>query len=62
MKRTDALAAMRYAGYHADSGARVRLLGERVARDAMDRAWSAGWQARVNGFPCGCRECAEHAS
>lgn len=58
-KRQAALNAMRFAGYHADGAAYVRLLIEsRVARPAADATYTSGRRARDAGMRCGCLDCA----
>ena len=58
MKRDDALALARVAGYHNDGRAFTRLIIEaRVGRPHMNRAWHAGVRARDAGVPCGCTTC-----
>lgn len=57
--RSTALALARVAGYHNDSRAFTRLIVEcRVARAAMNEAWTAGARAKAAGVACTCRECA----
>jgi hypothetical protein len=58
VKRKDALAALRVAGYHNDQAARVRLLVEnRVSLISANEAWVAGVRARAAGVPCSCSRC-----
>jgi hypothetical protein len=58
MKRSQALAWMRVAGYHADRWAFTRLLvEERVSRAAGEAAWKQGTEAKRNGVACKCRRC-----
>lgn len=58
MKRADALAHLRIAGYHNDSRAFVRLYVEnRISRKAADEAYRTGKRQRAGGMPCHCHEC-----
>lgn len=58
MKRPDALAYMRIAGYHSDRATFTRLLIEsRVARTAADEAFRAGERAKAGGMACACPTC-----
>lgn len=58
MKRSDAINAMRIAGYHDDSKRFTRLLVEnRVARDVADKAWILGKKQKAGGMPCACPNC-----
>ena len=58
MKRADALAHIRIAGYHDDQRARVRLFVEnRVSKAAADEAWRSGIAARNAGVKCSCYQC-----
>lgn len=57
-KRNTALMLAVAAGYHADSGAFLRLLVEsRINRQTMNRAWNAGAGAKLRGVPCDCSDC-----
>lgn len=59
MKRADALAWIRIAGYHSDSTAAMRIYVEsRISRRAFDDAWAAGEKQRAAGVRCGCIRCA----
>lgn len=58
MTRQQAIACMKYAGYHLDQKAYVRLLVEsRVNRAAMNAAWEDGIKSKQIGVKCSCREC-----
>lgn len=58
MKRKDALAWIRIAGYHNDVGSFVRLYVEnRVSRAAADEAWAVGKRQKANGVLCSCQAC-----
>jgi len=58
MKRADAIAWIRIAGYHNDSKAFTRLLIEnRVSREAANTAWSSGIKAKAGGMGCTCHHC-----
>lgn len=60
MKRADAIAYLRVAGYHEDSGEFVRLYVEnRISHASAKQAFNEGRAMRVNGVKCTCRECAE---
>ena len=59
MKRQDALNAIRFAGYHGDSAAGARIYIEsRVSYTVYLATYRRGQQARRDGRPCGCGECA----
>ena len=58
MKRKDALAHLRVAGYHEDKGAFVRLFTEaRISYQVATDAYRAGLRAREAGVRCTCRDC-----
>jgi len=58
MKRADALAAMVFAGYHADRRTWVRLFCEhRISRSVADEAYRRGVQHKAEGRRCGCSDC-----
>ncbi len=58
MKRTDALAWIRIAGYHNDQKSFVRLYVEnRVSRKSADEAWAKGVKAKESGMGCACHQC-----
>ena len=58
MKRDDALAWIRIAGYHNDQKSFVRLYVEnRVSRKAADEAWAKGVKAKEGGMGCACHQC-----
>jgi hypothetical protein len=60
MKRTDAITAIRIAGYHGDARAYCRLYAEsRVSRAAAETAWQAGVQQKLQGMKCACPTCAK---
>lgn len=60
MKRADALAAIKFAGYHGDRRALVRLrIEQHIATAAAREAFAAGEKAKANGMSCGCLECRE---
>lgn len=59
MKRKDALAHIRIAGYHNDQRTALRIYVEHrsVSKTAHDEAWLAGIKAKNAGMPCGCIHC-----
>lgn len=58
MKRADAIAYIRIAGYHGDRGSFTRLYVEnRVSYAAAKDAYRAGEAAKARGVPCSCRDC-----
>jgi hypothetical protein len=58
VKRKDAILAMIFAGYHADSATWTRVwLNHRISRTVANEAWAKGAAAKARGVPCGCREC-----
>lgn len=60
MKRSDALSAMRLAGYHDDSRAFTRLVcTTRVSREKANEQWRIGRQLRAAGVRCECFTCRE---
>lgn len=63
MKRKDALAALRIAGYHDDERTWVRVFVEsRISQAVAKDAWAAGQQQRAAGLRCTCHECCKRAS
>jgi predicted lipase len=60
MKRQDAIALMRIAGYHSDSRSFARLfLENRVNKATADEAYVKGQQQRSAGMGCHCFKCKE---
>lgn len=60
MKRTDALSALRLAGYHNDSGSFTRVYVEnRISHKVAQQEWSLGVAAKLAGVRCTCFECKE---
>jgi hypothetical protein len=58
MKRSDAIAHLRFAGYHGDRKAFTRIYVEnRVSYAAANEAYAVGVRARATGVPCTCFEC-----
>lgn len=58
MKRKDALAYMRIAGYHDDKARFTQLYMEhRISRPVADDAWREGVRAKANGMRCSCSDC-----
>lgn len=58
MKRKAVIAALRVAGYHADTTAWVRLYVEnRISKAVADEAWASGREAKKNGVKCDCNQC-----
>lgn len=58
MKRADAIALIRIAGYHEDKRAFVRLYTEnRVSFDVANDAYRRGQQQKANGLRCTCKQC-----
>lgn len=58
MKRTDAIAYMRIAGYHNDLARWTRLFIEnRVGREAANLAWVTGKTQKQRGMKCTCTTC-----
>lgn len=58
MKRFDALAYMRIAGYHGDKLAFTRLFVEnRVSRQVADAEFHRGATMKKAGVPCNCSNC-----
>lgn len=58
MKRSDVLAHARFAGYHSDARALVRLKAEnRIDNVAVNRAYDEGFRARQAGVKCTCADC-----
>lgn len=58
MKRADALAHIRLAGYHGDDRAFMRLYTEnRISYATAKQARDAGAAARRAGVPCNCHSC-----
>ncbi len=58
MKRDEALALLRYAGYHDDSGRFARLYTEnRISYAVAMTQWRAGAAMRRDGVKCTCSDC-----
>lgn len=63
MKRADALAWIRIAGYHDDTASYTRLYIEnRVSYTAARAAFTAGRAQRAAGSRCTCSDCKKEAS
>lgn len=61
MKRADALANMRIAGYHGDDRAFMRIYTEnRISYAAAKRERDSGAAAKRAGTACGCNSCKAH--
>jgi len=60
MKRSDALSALRLAGYHNDSRAFTRTYVEnRISYRVAQQEWRLGVSAKLAGVRCTCFECKE---
>lgn len=58
MKRKDAIAWLRVAGYHNDERTGLRIYTEsRLSYHAYREAWNEGARAKNNGMKCYCAEC-----
>lgn len=58
MKRDDALAYIRIAGYHDDARQFTRLYVEnRISITAAREAYRTGQNQRAAGVPCTCNQC-----
>lgn len=58
MKRADALAHIRLAGYHSDDRAFMRLYTEnRISYETAKQARDAGAAAKRAGVQCNCHSC-----
>jgi hypothetical protein len=58
MKREDALSALRFAGYHGDQRAFVRVYVEnRISRKVACEEFNRGADLRRSGVRCTCFEC-----
>lgn len=58
MKRKDALALIKYAGYHGDTAKGMRLYVEnRISYQAYIETFRAGARAKKNGMLCTCSQC-----
>jgi hypothetical protein len=58
MKRKEALAHIKFAGYHEDLKAAMRIYTEnRISYAAYSDAYAAGKQFKAKGMPCGCSDC-----
>lgn len=63
MKRADAIAYMRIAGYHEDRKRFTQLLIEnRVRREVADQAFAVGQKQRAGGMGCACYQCKKAAA
>lgn len=62
MKRKNALAWIRIAGYHNDSTAFTRLYCEnRISYPVAMAEFRTGAKMRANGIGCTCRDCQQQA-
>lgn len=60
MKRKDAIALIRYAGYHEDTGTGLRIYIEnRISYEAYTEAFNEGRKLKRNGMKYNCRQCKE---
>jgi hypothetical protein len=58
MKRADAIALIRLAGYHQDSCTALRIYIEnRINFATYKQAWREGNAARESGVKCSCYKC-----
>ncbi len=58
MKRADAIASMRIAGYHNDTKGWLRIFVEhRISREVADEAYRAGVKQKLAGVKCLCHQC-----
>lgn len=63
IKRANALAWIRIAGYHGDHREFARLFIEsRISKSAADDAFSLGIRQRQAGMPCHCIKCKKKAT
>ena len=61
MKREDAIAHIKYAGYHDDMEKGVRLYSEnKVSYPVFVGAFNEGRKAQERGVKCTCPECREN--
>lgn len=62
MKRQDALAWLRIAGYHNDQAQFARIYVEnRISYQVAIGKFREGIQARANGMKCSCQDCKREA-
>ena len=58
MKRADAIAYMRIAGYHSDTKTHMRLFCEnRISKAVADVAYRKGLAQKLAGVKCHCNQC-----
>lgn len=58
MKREDALAHIRIAGYHGDTRAAMRIYVEnRISHKAYTDAYARGAELKKSGMACSCSRC-----
>ncbi len=58
MKRKDAIALAKIAGYHDDEKAIIRLRVEnRISYSVLQEAYLQGARKRAKGMPCTCSDC-----
>jgi len=63
MKRSDAINAIRFAGYHGDKSTFTSLYIEnRVSRSGAEKAFRDGQAAKKSGQRCGCMDCRDGAA
>lgn len=57
-KLDNALAKVKFAGYHEDTSMGTRLYIEnRISFEAYSKAFNEGRQAKKNGMKCNCMDC-----
>ena len=63
MKRTEALAEIKWAGYHGDTGRASEIaLQKGIGTAAATKAYREGGKIKARGESCGCSECVKKPS
>jgi len=58
MKRNDIIAALRFAGFHADKKSFTRILIEnRISTVCAEKAYASGVKLKSEGAKCLCQDC-----
>lgn len=63
MKRKDAIAHIKVAGYHGDTKTAMRIYTEhRISFKTYTEAFARGRELKAEGMPCTCTDCAKAAA
>jgi hypothetical protein len=63
MKRTDALAEIKWCGWHETTGRAVLIAAQKgIGKAAATKAYRDGGKMKARGEPCGCADCTKKRS